>query len=435
MSRLRPSPVFRLRHILPFVALFALTVALAACGAKDGSTSSGSGGDAAKTDKPIIFGLATAASGPIAPFDMPAVEVLENRVAQVNQAGGVDGRKIEVIKRNTQSDPTKATNAATELVEKGASVIFTSCDFDFGSPAAGVATSAGVVAYSLCAGDPKFANKKTLGPLAFTPASGSNAEGTTIAEWSMEKKGWKRAYILQDESIEYTKTVGKYFQVRWKELGGEIVGKDSFPGGEAVNIRSQAAKIRQAAKGVDVIVLPSWLPGAATAIKQLRDAGVDLPIISGAAVAGTLLFDVAGKNVSNVYAVTVACFDPWCRNTPTPDMNTAVEQIKEATGKIMPTATPLVADTAVLGLVEAFRRLGGDPSGEQLARELESMPEVKTLAGTQHVASKTCNMPTDFPYYVIRTEGDRFEFEDRWTANNVPEVNDGNESCAGKSGE
>ena len=56
-------------------------------------------------------------------------------VADINAAGGVDGRKIEVIHVDAKSDLNLSATAALEVIEKGADVVVPMCDADFGAPA------------------------------------------------------------------------------------------------------------------------------------------------------------------------------------------------------------------------------------------------------------------------------------------------------------
>jgi branched-chain amino acid transport system substrate-binding protein len=85
--------------------------------ASAGSLASGLIRPARAAAEPIRIGflapLTGAASGPTRLGFQPGVELA---VADINAAGGVLGRKIELITRDTQSDPTKAVNAAQELI-------------------------------------------------------------------------------------------------------------------------------------------------------------------------------------------------------------------------------------------------------------------------------------------------------------------------------
>jgi len=64
---------------------------------------------------PILIGYLPAVTGPSSSTGIGISRGTELAVEEINKAGGIDGRQIELITRDTQSDPTKAVNAAAEL--------------------------------------------------------------------------------------------------------------------------------------------------------------------------------------------------------------------------------------------------------------------------------------------------------------------------------
>jgi branched-chain amino acid transport system substrate-binding protein len=68
--------------------------------------------------EPIRIGWLAALTGPASAPAIGYNRGVEFAAAQINAAGGVNGRMIEVITRDTQSDPTKAVNAAQEMISR-----------------------------------------------------------------------------------------------------------------------------------------------------------------------------------------------------------------------------------------------------------------------------------------------------------------------------
>src|SRR5215510_6853642 len=64
---------------------------------------------------PILVGYLPALTGPSSSTGVGINRGIQLAVQEINAAGGIDGRQIELIVRDTQSEPTKAVNGAAEL--------------------------------------------------------------------------------------------------------------------------------------------------------------------------------------------------------------------------------------------------------------------------------------------------------------------------------
>src|SRR5438067_13766644 len=67
--------------------------------------------------EPILIGYLPALTGPSSSTGVGINRGVQMAVQEINAAGGVEGRQIELISRDTQSDPTKAVNGAAELTK------------------------------------------------------------------------------------------------------------------------------------------------------------------------------------------------------------------------------------------------------------------------------------------------------------------------------
>lgn len=262
------------RTILTFVAALAMVGGLAA-----GTTAN------AADDDPIIVGAAIALSGFVVPYDDTPMKGALIKIDEINEAGGLLGRPIEVVYADTKSEQSVGATAGAEVLAQGASLVIVTCDFDFGGPAALMAQNQGVVTMSLCAGDPKF-GVQGIGEYAYTMGTASYAEGATLAEWA-HSRGWRNAYLLKDVLIEHTKSTGESFKTRWLELDGTaLVGEDTVNGMTDTSIPSQITRIKSH-DDIDVIMYSGAAgAGGSAVVRQLRAAGITEPILGSVAFSG-----------------------------------------------------------------------------------------------------------------------------------------------------
>jgi branched-chain amino acid transport system substrate-binding protein len=233
-------------------------------------------------DKPILIGFAVAVTGWLAPFDN-GYKAAEIAIDEINAKGGLLGRKLVAAFCDTKSDREQGAKCGQEMVEKGADFVVVTCDYDFGGPAALSASRGGKISWALCAEDPKM-GVQGIGPLAFSGAEAAQLQGSAIAEWAF-KKGWKTGYVLLDSIIEYNKSVCYGFELGFKAVGGKIVGQDTFKNDDP-SIATQITRLKSVNPAPDVIELCSYPPGGASAIRQIRAAGIKTPITSDNAMDG-----------------------------------------------------------------------------------------------------------------------------------------------------
>jgi branched-chain amino acid transport system substrate-binding protein len=231
-------------------------------------------------DNEVLIGVATSFSGWMAAFDIPPTHAAEIAIQDINAAGGVLGKKLRLVHIDTKTDAAQTARAAQDLVKRGVKMMLTACDFDAGAPAALVAQQAGVLAMSSCGADIKYGNL-TIGNNVFTMATDAEGTGRILADWAAKKKGWKTAYALLDTFIEYDKSECRGFVARFKELNGDksVVLEDTFKNGD-VSVAAQISRYSALPEKPEIMVICSVPPGLASAIRQFRSAGINIPVLS-----------------------------------------------------------------------------------------------------------------------------------------------------------
>jgi branched-chain amino acid transport system substrate-binding protein len=299
------------------------------------------------------------------PFDVPAQTSAQFAIDDINKDGGIDGRQIETTTADMKSKPELAGDAATKVIDDGADVVVTSCDFDQGSPAASVAQEQGKLAFSTCAASIAF-GPEGIGNLAFTMGTAGSAEGAAMAQFANEQ-GYKSAYTLVDDTIQFTKESVFGFNETWKKLGGTVVGSDTWKQTDQ-SIASQINAIKSANPQPDFIYITSYMPGEASAIKQIRAAGIDLPLLGDEDIDGDYWKD-AVPGLSDVWYATYASI---YGDDPDEKVNEIVDRYKQQTGKAPDTSAFLTGYAMVQAIQQAIEGADGSTDGQALADQLQT---------------------------------------------------------------
>ena len=108
----------------------------------------------------IVLGFAVADSGAMNAYDSDSKKMALLWMEEQNAKGGLLGRQLKEVSADTKSDRVEGAKAGQRVLREGAVVVFATCDYDYGAPAALQAQQAGVISVFLCAGDPKAASTR-----------------------------------------------------------------------------------------------------------------------------------------------------------------------------------------------------------------------------------------------------------------------------------
>ena len=330
----------------------------------------------------IVIGFSVALSGPMQAYDGDSTRMAKLFIDQTNAKGGLLGRQLRAVDADTKSDRAEGAKAGLAAVQAGAVLVFATCDYDYGAPAALQAQRAGVISVFLCAEDPK-AGILGVGNLSFTASGAAQLQGAAAAEWVTGKKNWKTGYVLLDDSIEYDKSVCAGFDWMYPKKGGKIVAHDTFKNGDA-SIASQVTRLANAVRDqkVDVIMLCTYEPGGASAIRQIRAAGITVPILNGSSMDGSYWL-AAVPNLTDFYIAVQAAV----AGDPRPEVQALTEAFKAKYGAL-PASQYAYPAYAFMQLWAKAVTLAGTTDPKAVVAKLETFKNEPTVLGPRSFSSK-----------------------------------------------
>ncbi len=352
----------------PLLALVVIGSALAATAGREAVSSK------------IVIGWAYDSKGAMAPFDNPALAAAKLQVAAVNRKGGVLGRKLELRTCDTQgNDAATAKACALRLLGGKANVIFTTCDVDLAAPVVQAAINRGVLAVASCIGTDQMGPKRfgSKGRLAFSFGNVAQDEGSAMAQYAWSR-GWKTAALATDTVIVYFKDVVRAFEVRFKQLGGRIVAKETYQSLGGNNVQNAVTRLNGVKAGVYVTSTAGAFGALSTMVSGLRSLGNNTAILNSWAGDGTYWLPKSPP-VTNYYFVT---FASSFGDDPSKAVNSLAKKVKAATGGF------ITGPSAIDGVVTAIKRAHGSTKGIVLARQMEHFKNVPTISGNVSFSAK-----------------------------------------------
>ncbi|MEK7390619.1 MAG: ABC transporter substrate-binding protein [Patescibacteria group bacterium] len=223
-------------------------------------------------------------------------------VEEINQSGGISGRRIEVIYEDGKCTGKDAATAAQKLIniDKVKIILGGICSSETLAMAP-ITEQNKVLVFSALSSSPEITK---AGDYVFrnSPSDLDVAKG--YADYIFKKAGYKNIAVLS-ENTDYGMGVRQVFSEAFKNLGGMIVADEVFRQGER-DFRVQLAKIKSANPQAVFINPQAGITGGLV-LKQLKELGVTTPIFSvfvfsgedarvaaGGSAEGLVFFDVVG---------------------------------------------------------------------------------------------------------------------------------------------
>jgi branched-chain amino acid transport system substrate-binding protein len=364
------------RWALLLALLLTLGLAVAACGGDD-EEGDDDGAAAESTpaeegsDEPIVIGAAVDLTNQMAPFDGPALTAAQIQVDKINEAGGIDGRQVELEVVDHQLDPERTKSAAIELIDGGADILLVTCDVDYATPAVQEAITRGVLAVAPCIGTDQMGPERfgDAGKLAFSIGNVAQDEGAAMAEYAIDQ-GWMTAATVTDNVIVYFQDVVKAFAARYTELGGEITVEESWTNGDGT-IQNVVSALEKA--NVDVIATSTAFDDMPAMVGGLRTLGNETPIICGWSCDGNYWLP---EGTNNFYLVTYASVFGDDPSDEVKELIAAMEEQDAAPG----TGGFVTGAAAIDAIAAAIEETGGT-EGEALAEAFEGFDGLETISG------------------------------------------------------
>ena len=254
-------------------------------------------------DDTFTIGVMESVTGPGETYGNVAVQAKQLAVEEINAAGGINGKMLELIVEDSKCSAQDAITAYNKLTEvDGVKIILgTSCSGAM-LGAAPLAEKDGVVLFSGLATNPDIAS---AGDYIFRTAMSDLQLGIDTGNvlWA----DGIRTLATITESTDYAEGVRRTSVAQFEKLGGKVVAAEAYSS-EVTDFRSQLTKLIGEKPDALHIAAQSEFAGGLI-VKQVRELGYDGPLYSEIVPVGATALEVAGDAAAGLKAIT-AELDP-----------------------------------------------------------------------------------------------------------------------------
>lgn len=378
--------------------LLAVLALLAGCkdkGAEGGGKNDGAG----KADTgPIVIGAYLSMTGSMATFGVTTERGAKMAVDELNAAGGLLGRKVELVVLDDQGKADEAGNTVTRLIDVNKAVAIV------GEVASTLSLVGGRIAQrrQVPMVSPSSTNPKVteVGDYVFRVCFLDPFQGFVMAKFAREKLNLTKVAILKDVRNDYSIGLSDAFKKAFTELGGSIVAEESYSAGDT-EFSAQLTKIKGA--GPEGLYVPGYYTEAGAIARQARRLGITQPLMGGDGWESPELRNIGGADVVGSYFS-----NHFAHDNPTPFAKKFIDayhaKFHEPSG-----ALSALGYDAVMVIADAIKR-GNSADPKSIRDQLAQTREFTAVTGK---LTLDANRNPVKPAVVVKVtpEGEVFEAE------------------------
>jgi branched-chain amino acid transport system substrate-binding protein len=271
-----------------------LIIFLTACGGNNtannpASNSGNAGGEA----KPIKIGVVLSTSGTASSLGKPEMDTVKMLAEKTNAAGGINGRKVELITYDDKSDQNEAVLSTKKLIEQDKVVAIIGGSTSGNSLAMIPLVEKAKIPFISVASSKQIISP--VKPFVFKTAHGDDTNAMRIIDYLKKHNLTKVAWLNVDNAFGSS---GKTeFDALVKGTGIEVVSSDVF---EATVNDAKPMLTRVKNANPQVVIVWGTNQEASVITKNIRELGIEVPIIGGQGIASDKFIELAGDAANGV---------------------------------------------------------------------------------------------------------------------------------------
>ena len=312
-------------------------------------------------------------TGNVANYGNATIEGLQLAIDEANEAGGINGKKIELVSVDDKSEAAESINAATKLIsDDDVKVIVGPATTGLVLAETQTATDAKVPIIAPCATSPEATVENgKVKPYVFRSCFIDPQQGEVMATFAAKELKAKTAVIYVDNSSDYSKNLAKVFKEKFEAAGGKVVMEEAFLQKDQ-DFKATLTKLKTA--NADVMFVPAYYEEVGKIVKQAREMGINSAILGTDGWDDTKVVDIAGADALN------NTFFSTHYSEKDAEVQGFIEAYKKKYNHAPNVFAALGYDAGKM-LVDALKRAGSSDT-EKIREALEATKDLKVGTGT-----------------------------------------------------
>ncbi len=332
----------------------------------------------------ILIGCIASLTGDNKPWGVDQMAGYQMAAGEVNNLGGIQGKKIILVAGDCASRPDMALTATEKVLENDVVAILGDCSSGNTIQISKAAAAKGIPVVACGATKPNLREFGNIFRVNYT----DDVQGPAMATFASEKLHLHRVATFADSALPYSEKLNKDFTEHFKKLGGKVVASPTYESGSR-NAPNYDKALKAIAKAkVDGIYMSGYFTEVGTISKRARALGIKAVFMGGDGWdSETILKDSSQKIVGGYFTNHFVADDPW------PESKTFLAKWKQAHGGQVPNTTmaALGYDAMALTLDALKRTKDSDP--KSLTEALEATIGFKGVSGNISLAGMNGNPP------------------------------------------
>jgi len=247
----------------------------------------------------VRLGAFMSLSGDTAQYGISALNGIRMAVEEANAAGGIQGRRVDLVIRDTRSDSVETGLVVEKLArEERVHALLGEVVSSRSLAAARVAQRERVPMLTPSATSPEIT---AVGDYVFRSCYTDTFQGAALARFAISSLGALRAALLVDRDQGYSVELARYVREDFERRGGKVVAQQEYPDGES-DFSVQLAEIGAAQP--DVIFIPGYYMEVGLLARQARALGLNVPLVGGDGWDSPRLMQIGGDALKGGFFTT-----------------------------------------------------------------------------------------------------------------------------------